>query len=216
MRPRIFFNFRSIRKSNRSISILIFNYLSLVFVRNETQPLTQICWVIILISNKPNWTWTSHMAARIWYSIRLIVPKKGWKLRCPIVIASDQVNISIDIVFWGANVNISFSLDIDEKNPPEPGSYYTHLGAAASIPELRSDMENRIGLTGRQLRIEKVIYSGKEGKTAQGCPLAKWVIRRVDKEEKVLCIVKRRQGHKYASKIQVHHRSIYPLVFVFL
>lgn len=88
---------------------------------------------------------------------------------------------------------------IDEKNPPEPGSYYTHLGAAPSIPELRADMESRIGLTGRQLRIEKVIYSGKEGKTAQGCPLAKWVIRRVDKEEKVLCLVKRRQGHKYVT-----------------
>lgn len=89
---------------------------------------------------------------------------------------------------------------VDEKSPPEPGSYYTHLGSAASIVELRADMESRIGLTGRQLRIEKVIYSGKEGKTAQGCPLAKWVIRRVDKEEKVLCIVKRRQGHKYATK----------------
>lgn len=84
----------------------------------------------------------------------------------------------------------------DEKSPPEPGSYYTHLGTASSLVELRADMESRIGIHGRQLRIEKVIYTGKEGKTGQGCPLAKWIIRRADAEEKILCIVKRRQGHK--------------------
>ncbi|XP_031638161.1 DNA N6-methyl adenine demethylase-like isoform X2 [Contarinia nasturtii] len=84
----------------------------------------------------------------------------------------------------------------EEKSPPEPGSYYTHLGSASTLAELRTNMENRIGIRGRQLRIEKVIYSGKEGKTSQGCPLAKWIIRRVDSEEKILCIVKRRQGHK--------------------
>lgn len=75
--------------------------------------------------------------------------------------------------------------------------FNVYLGSAASLSDLRRDFEMRIGITGRQLRIEKVIYSGKEGKTSQGCPLAKWIIRRVDKEEKILCIVKRRQGHKY-------------------
>lgn len=64
------------------------------------------------------------------------------------------------------------------------------------MADLRRDIEDRIGVSGRQLRIEKVIYTGKEGKTAQGCPLPKWVIRRVDSEEKLLYIVKRRQGHR--------------------
>lgn len=69
-------------------------------------------------------------------------------------------------------------------------------GAAASLEDLRRDFENRVGIKGRQLRIEKVVYTGKEGKTAQGCPVAKWVIRRADPEEKILCVVKRRQGHR--------------------
>jgi methylcytosine dioxygenase TET2/3 len=70
------------------------------------------------------------------------------------------------------------------------------IGCASTLEELRKDIEQRAGLSGKQLRIEKVLYTGKEGKSSQGCPIGKWVIRRVDPEEKALFIVKRRQGHR--------------------
>lgn len=80
-----------------------------------------------------------------------------------------------------------------DKLPPEPGSYYTHLGAAKTLSELRSQVEERSGYKDKAVRIEKVLYTGKEGKTTQGCPLAKWVIRRSSMDEKILVIVKHRQ-----------------------
>lgn len=73
----------------------------------------------------------------------------------------------------------------------------THiLGCAATLADLRKEIESRVGITGKQLRIEKVVYTGKEGKSSQGCPVAKWVIRRVDPEEKLLYMVKNRKGHR--------------------
>ncbi|CAH1391306.1 unnamed protein product [Nezara viridula] len=79
--------------------------------------------------------------------------------------------------------------------PPEPGSYYTHLGSASTLEELRTNIENRSGLKGNAIRVEKIVYTGKEGKTTAGCPLAKWIIRRGSLEEKILMIVKNRKGH---------------------
>lgn len=72
--------------------------------------------------------------------------------------------------------------------------FYT--GSAATLQDLRKEFEDRCHISGRQLRIEKILYTGKEGKTNQGCPVAKWVIRRADPEEKILVVVKKRVGHK--------------------
>lgn len=83
-----------------------------------------------------------------------------------------------------------------DQAPPEPGPFYTHLGSANSLMELRTNMENMSGIRGKGIRMEKVLYTGKEGKTTQGCPLAKWVIRRSSIDEKLLIVVKNRRGHK--------------------
>ncbi|KAK9869847.1 hypothetical protein WA026_003572 [Henosepilachna vigintioctopunctata] len=81
------------------------------------------------------------------------------------------------------------------ENISEPGIYYTHLGCADNLNSLRKDLECKTGVSGKAIRIEKVRYTGKEGKTNQGCPIAKWIIRRSGEEEKYLIIVKHRQGH---------------------
>ena len=41
-------------------------------------------------------------------------------------------------------------------------------------------------------------FSGKEGKTKEGCPspIAKWILRRTNDDEKFLVVVKQRFGHR--------------------
>ena len=82
-----------------------------------------------------------------------------------------------------------------EAGAPEIGPFYVHLGHAKTLIDLRKLFEVRLNTGGEALRIEVVRFTGKEGKTSEDCPIAKWVLRRSGPQEKYLIVAKQRFRH---------------------
>jgi len=85
----------------------------------------------------------------------------------------------------------AIGLQVDDNGP-----FYTQLGFARTEEDLRHVFLNRLQVPTSSLRMEKVRFTGKEGVTSEGCPIAKWVIRRTNNAEKYLVIAKERYGHQ--------------------
>lgn len=67
---------------------------------------------------------------------------------------------------------------------PSSFVHILHRQCYFSSPEFRS------GFSGRAIRLECVSTCREESKTQEGCPLAKWIIRRSSNEEQILALVK--------------------------
>ncbi|XP_057309515.1 uncharacterized protein LOC130647610 isoform X2 [Hydractinia symbiolongicarpus] len=75
------------------------------------------------------------------------------------------------------------------------GPFYTHLGSGRTLDELKASLKTKFDVSDSAIRLHLVRYTATEGKNGDGCPLARWVLRRKGPEEKYLVIAKKCDGH---------------------
>ncbi|XP_012564994.2 uncharacterized protein LOC100213294 isoform X1 [Hydra vulgaris] len=85
----------------------------------------------------------------------------------------------------------------------DSGPFYNHLGSGYSLNELRNTLLDRFSIQNSALNLQLVKHTSVEGKNGDGCPLAKWIIRRTSDEEKYLVVVRHHEGHTCSSTFTV-------------
>ena len=78
---------------------------------------------------------------------------------------------------------------------PDGAPFYIHLGHGRTKEDIRKLFEKRTNASGDALRIIGARFTGKEGKTSEDCPIAKWLLKRSGPKEKFLVVVKERYNH---------------------
>lgn len=81
----------------------------------------------------------------------------------------------------------------------ESGPWYAHLAYSRNPQELRKILEEWVGGTGDAIRLIPVHLADYEGKSAEQCPVPKWVIRRLSVREKFVVVYKIRPWHTCKS-----------------
>ena len=73
--------------------------------------------------------------------------------------------------------------DCDSEGGKENGTLYTQLGAVQTLQTLRSKLAGQFACIKEEIRRIRITLTGYEGVTQEGCPVAKWVIRRSNHKE---------------------------------
>jgi len=94
----------------------------------------------------------------------------------------------------GKDNSTKFSCGCTVQNA-DASPFYYHLGSARSIKCLEEKLSNQFGVKKDAIRIVQVSPTSTEGKNGDGCPMARWVLRRTNEAEKYLVAVKRSSGH---------------------
>ncbi|RWS09818.1 hypothetical protein B4U79_04649 [Dinothrombium tinctorium] len=100
--------------------------------------------------------------------------------------------------------NIGGKMEVSDSNIETMDcSNYSHLGFGHSLREIKALLQMRSGFFASEVRVEAIVETNREGKTREGCPLAKWIIRRSDYNEKLLALVKQKNDDSSQKLIYV-------------
>ena len=79
-------------------------------------------------------------------------------------------------------------------NGADDSAWYTQLGSASNLDQLRAIFETRLGVSGDTFRFVQIQLAAAET-VIESCPAPKWAITRSKSKEKFIIVYKERRGH---------------------